>query len=477
MSSPESADPREMKPAGNPQENSTADWDRMFARLVDYYHKHGHCLVEEPDDNHKDPEAHNELRQWVRTQQLDAQDLSSDQRDKLDFLHFFDDPHNKTPSKKKSNSRSGRATTASSQEPQPHQLKGYQRDLERIAAQWNTKDLLFHPDEYPLDFVVASKIYDRLQAAIDPLKHFVGKSFDQRAHRWNVNFEKLRAHRATFGHCQVLVRRHNDTTKRYSTSTSTSSSYFDKSLAAWVRNQHHRREALTPARDDRLDVLGFWVSLDEGKQLRQWSSLWARLEAFVEETKELPQTNSKSADERELASWIKEQQRHCNDLTSFQRRKLESLGVALEKDATRAAVAAKPRRDRAAVTRAPSDDAESDIEIRRLPRKRSRRDDDLAPQPTSPTNVVNSNSTINRIILRTPPRPPAQVMSPVHHYASVNDLTPRKKHCRVSNNRKTPGSSVYPSNSKDDNDHESEELRSFAAACYQRIKALGKISS
>ena len=111
-------------------------------------------------------------------------------------------------------------------------------------------------------------------------------------------------------------------------------------------------------------------------------------------------------------------------------------------------------------------------------KKRTRQHREIFASPST-----RRRSSISTLIVRTPPskqRRPVEAKSPVYHYASIQDLTPRKKHCRrklASNSSSGHGQKEHPTNINNNVDDDGEELRSFAAACYQRLVSLGKVRS
>jgi superfamily II DNA or RNA helicase len=195
-------------------------WEKNFEELKKFKEDHGHCRVLRLKVRSQNP--FNQLATWAQTQRTlySSNTLSTERILKLESLGFEWDP---TDAEWENNFR------------KLHDFKEINGHC-RVPYQYK--------DDHRLgNWVVGlrSRKDQLTQERIARLEK-LGFQWDLRADKWEINFEKLKSYKDSFGHCRVPI--------TYS---------IDPKLHAWVRSQrrYFLKGSISKERIARLEALGF----------------------------------------------------------------------------------------------------------------------------------------------------------------------------------------------------------------------------
>jgi len=335
-------------------ERLESSWDINFGKLQQFKEEYGHCRVLKI----KGENPHKQLATWVQTQRIRYKQgsLSNEHFHKLESLNFLWDPvtdfwEENFEELKKFKEEHGHCRVlrlkVSFQNPylklstwsQTQRTLYYRKTLatdrisrlEELGFEWYPTDAEWENNFKKLEGFYAKYGHCRvpyqfnddprlgnwvvgLRSRKDQLTNEriarlekIGFQWDLRADKWEVNFEKLKAFKSSFGHCRVPI------------------TYIeDPKLHVWVRSQrrYFLKGSLSTERIARLEAIGFeW---DPHSAL--WEENFLKLEKFKSENGHCKVTRNYK--NQALATWIGTQRNfYAKGLLSTDRvARLETLG-------------------------------------------------------------------------------------------------------------------------------------------------------
>jgi len=261
-----------------------AYWEEMFARLVRYKERFGHCKV--PKDSPED----SQLGHWVDKQrQLKGRDhLTAERLRRLEDLGFACDPFSERWEEMFASLVTFKEKTGSCDVP-----RGSPENVQ-LAIWAHTQRRL-----YTLGRLSSERV-QRLTA--------LGFEWDPLTAVWEEMFARLVRYKERIGHCNVPAKWPED-----------------PRLRGWVGTQRNlkKHDRLSPDRLKRLETLGFlWNEIAAA-----WEEMFARLVQFKEHIGHcnVPQ---KWSEDSQLATWVgtQRQRRKGDAITADHLRRLDALG-------------------------------------------------------------------------------------------------------------------------------------------------------
>jgi hypothetical protein len=282
---------REKKKSPPPE---PAPWDERFEQLRAYRLARGHAKVKARENA--------ELARWVGDQRYwyARGELPPERREKLESLGFA--------------SLVGAGYVRAPWDVRFEQLRAYHEARGHSHVRYGDDPWLADwADDQRTWYAHGSLPRDQFRAlrSIDFDFHLGGSSRPGSVSEWDWEyfFLRLRAYRAAHGHAHVSTKE-------------------DAKLAKWTIRQRTKywRNALTPARRDALESIGFELESAEGVC---WKVAFSRLE---EHRAERGHVRVSPRGDLKLAAWVRLQRRaHARDELSRERRaKLESVGFDFE---------------------------------------------------------------------------------------------------------------------------------------------------
>jgi Helicase associated domain len=334
-------------------------WDLMFQRLVDYQLQHGDCRV--PAKYQPDPQ----LAWWVVNQRAKYQNLSVEQRQRLDDIGFvlgmptterWDSMFERLRDYQSINGHCA-VPARYSLDPQLghwviNQRAKYQNLSEErrqclddigfvpgmtVTERW---DLMFQllvdyklkhgdccvPVRYQPDLQLGHWVMTQRRATkyqnlsveqrqrLDDIGFVPGTPMTE---RWDSMFERLRNYQSINGHCAVPT--------KYS---------LDPQLGSWVVNQRAKYLSLSEERRQHLDDIGFVPGMTVTER---WDSMLERLREYQSINGHCAVPARYSLDPQ-LGLWVINQRAKYQNLSEERRQRLEDIGFVarLRKQKTRA---------------------------------------------------------------------------------------------------------------------------------------------
>jgi len=261
-------------------------WEEGFNHIKVYANTHGHCRV---PGNYKSTDGF-KLGSWVNYQRSIKDALSLDRRERLEalngwvwdilefqweegfkYLRAYSDEH------------------GHSEVPDTYKtINGYR--LGEWVGKQRTKRNTMSPERQ-----------ERLEA-------LNGWVWDKREYEWGKGFKYLMAYTDAHGHCRVPQR--HKTTDGFR-------------LGSWVVTKRHRKDTLSPERQEQLESLNGWVW---NPFATQWEEGFKYLRAYSDEHGHcrVP-TIHKTTDGYKLGAWVDRQRQNKDTLSSEHKKQLESL--------------------------------------------------------------------------------------------------------------------------------------------------------
>jgi superfamily II DNA or RNA helicase len=260
-------------------------WEEGFRYLIKYKEREGHCSV---PWKYKTPDGY-PLGQWVRSQRLSQDKLSTDRKTRLDELGFDWDP-----------------ITTQWEEGFKH-LQAYAKEYKhcRVPAQYKTLS------GYRLGGWINTQRTDKDKMAHERRQRLdeLGFIWDQLEADWSEGFSCLQTYRKREGHCRVPQ---NWIENGYR-------------LGQWVSVQRQRqnKNALSGERRERLDKLGFLWDPHEA----DWEQGLRYLIKYKEREGHCSvPAKYKTPDDYPLGQWVGVQRVWQDKLSSDIKKRLDKLG-------------------------------------------------------------------------------------------------------------------------------------------------------
>ena len=324
----------------------TEQWEQHFAALQKFRKREGHCRV--PDSHQED---RLKLGQWVRLQRSRKDGLTPDRLERLNTLGFSWDPYAEQWEQnfvalQKFRKREGHCRVergrkvdglklglwVAGQRSNKHGLTSERlKRLNSLSFSWNLLNEQWEQnfvalqkfrkreghcrverghqvDGLNLSFWVNAQRRKKDSLTPDQIKRLnsLGFNLDPYAEQWEQNFAALQKFRKREGHCRVMIGHEEGGLK----------------LGAWVGNQRHKKESLTPDRLERLNSLGFsWDPYAE-----QWEQNFVALQKFRKREGHCRVAAKHQIDALKLGGWVRSQRSKKDELTPDQIKRLNSLG-------------------------------------------------------------------------------------------------------------------------------------------------------
>jgi superfamily II DNA or RNA helicase len=257
-------------------------WDRWFGLLQKYHKREGHCRV-------SDKIVFDGLRlgRWVSYQRTIKHLLTPSRIKRLETLEFSWDPLGELWEKGISALKKYRNREGNCRVPKSHIEDGFELGEWVGVRRWS-KDKL------------TQERFEELNA--------LGFSWDPFSELWDEAFSKLQTFYEREGHCRIAQ----------------NASFNGFKLGAWVSNQRHKKNILTPDQIKKLESINFkW---DPHSEL--WEESFGALRRFHEREGHCRTIKGRKFDGIDLGAWSQRQRQQREKLTPSQIKRLDSLGFS-----------------------------------------------------------------------------------------------------------------------------------------------------
>jgi superfamily II DNA or RNA helicase len=261
-------------------ETCTESWEFWFGLLQTYKEQHGHCRV---------PKGYKtngfNLGHWVNNQRRRQDQLSLARIQQLDELGFVWDAHIEAWEEGFDALSAFKEQHGHCRVPKAHQTNGSNLGI-WIATQRRKQNQLSSDRKRRLDDL--------------------GFVWDALTEQWEEGFGALSAFKEQHGHCLVPARH----------------KFKDFNLGGWVNKQRSKQDQLSPAREQRLDDLGFiWEPFTE-----QWEEGFGALSAFKEQHGHCRVPRGHKTNGYKLGIWVGTQRMQEDQLSPDRKQRLDELG-------------------------------------------------------------------------------------------------------------------------------------------------------